>query len=95
MGNPTPAHADSEMTTFSGGSTSGSTSRVLAIDLGMFYSATAEASPTGGVNQLMAGNESRALFRMAVTSEDGALIFGNRAMERRVNYPQRIVHWKS
>ncbi|MCG8651589.1 MAG: Hsp70 family protein, partial [Pirellulales bacterium] len=81
-----------EMSTVSGGSTSGLTARVLAIELGMFYSATAEAAPTGEVSLLTAGSEDRALFRMAIASEDNRLVYGNRAMERRAHQAQNLVH---
>ncbi len=81
-----------ELSTFSGESTSGSTSRVLAIDLGMFYSSAAEASPIGGVNLLKAGNDNRALFRMAVASDQDKLIFGTQAMDRRAQHSQSLVH---
>jgi hypothetical protein len=79
-------------TTVSGGSTSGSTLRVLAIDFGMFYSAAAEASPTGGVKLLSAGADKNSLFRMAVASEDDKLIYGGAAMARRAEHAQSVVH---
>ena len=81
-----------EMSTASGGSTIGSTGRVLAIDLGMFYSATAEASPSGSVNLLMAGSEDHALFRMALASDQSKLVYGTAAMERRAENAKNLVH---
>ncbi len=83
---------DGDVTTYSGGSTSGATQRVLAFDLGMFYSSAAEASPTGGVTLLKAGTDNRALFRMAVASGEDKLYFGNHAIERRAQHPQNLVH---
>ena len=88
----TNAQTQTEMTTVSGGSTSGATARVLAIDFGMFYSAAAAAAPSGDVNLLTAGSEDRVLFRMAVASEQGKLLFGNQAMERRAERPRKLVH---
>jgi serine/threonine protein kinase/molecular chaperone DnaK (HSP70) len=82
-----------DMSTASGGSTTGQTGHVLAIDVGMFYSATAEASPVGGVNLLTAGSENRALFRMAVASDnENRLVYGTGAMERRSEDAKHLVH---
>lgn len=81
-----------EMTTVSGGSTSGATARVLAIDLGMFYSATAEASPRGGANLLHAGGEDRTLFRMAIASLEEKVLYGTQAMNRREEHAENLVH---
>ncbi len=74
------------------GSESTQSSKVLAIDFGMFYSATASASPLGGVEPLDAGGDSHPLFRMAIASDDQRLIFGQDAMERRSTHPQSLVH---
>lgn len=82
-----PDHA-----TVSGGSTSAGTARVMAIDCGMFYAATAEASAEVGVQPLLAGDNDSSLFRMAVASDKDRLIFGNEAMERRVHHPQQLAH---
>jgi molecular chaperone DnaK (HSP70) len=85
-----------EQTTVAIGSTSGSTSgatlRVLAIDFGMFYSTTAQASPTGGVRLLQAGGKTGTIFRMAVASEGQKLIYGGAAMKRRAEHAQTVVH---
>jgi hypothetical protein len=78
--------------TVAGGSTSGATLRVLAIDFGMFYAATAEASPTGGVRLLQAGGDNQPLFRMAVASERDKLVFGAEAMELRAEHAPSVVH---
>ncbi len=81
-----------DQSTVSGGSTSGALSRVFAIDLGMFFSASAEATPNGGIKPLSAG-EDNPLFRMALASEDdGKLVFGARAMDRRGTHPHRLIH---
>jgi serine/threonine protein kinase len=82
-----------EQSTISGGSTTGSTTRVFAIDFGMFYSATAESTPEGGVKPLPAGEENNPLFRMALAGDDdGKLVFGVRALDRRGTHPHRLVH---
>lgn len=86
-----------ELSTFSGGSTSGASSEVLAIDIGMVYSAAAVATPLGEVKTLMAGSSaqsdtSQPLIRMAIASEDGELIYGNDAMQMRTTNPRQVVH---
>lgn len=78
--------------TFGGGSTAGATSQVFAIDFGMFHSAAAIASPSGGVDPLQAGGVDYPLFRMAIASEGDALTFGQNAIERRAEQPQNLVH---
>ncbi len=89
----TQRSAGTDQSTVSGGSTAGATSRVFAIDFGMFYSATAESSPFNGIKPLNAGGEDSPLFRMAIASEkEGKLIFGVRAMDRRGTHPHRLVH---
>ncbi|MGB7345401.1 MAG: protein kinase [Pirellulaceae bacterium] len=89
-----PAGADA--TTHIGGSTSGTTSEVMAIDLGMFYSAAAVATPTGKFTSLAAGGNDGEkpipLLRMAVASDEGRLLFGNEAMAIRVSKPSGVVH---
>ncbi len=82
----------SDQSTVSGGSTSGATARVFAIDFGMFYSAIAEGSPSGEIKLLSAGGGNRALFRMAVASEDNQLVFGSDAMLQRAVRPRDLVH---
>ncbi len=81
-----------EQSTVAGDSTSAATARVLAIDFGMFYSSTAEASPVGGVRTLPAGGKDRMLFRVAIASEDKRLIFDSEAMERRGDRAIQLVH---
>ncbi len=81
-----------DQSTVSGDSTSATTARVLAIDFGMFYSSTAEASPVGGVRTLPAGGKDRTLFRMAIASQDGRLSFDSEAMERRGDRSIHLVH---
>lgn len=81
----------SEHSTAGSGSTLGTMSRILAIDFGMFYSATAEASQAGGVRMLNAGGDS-AIFRMAVSSDGDKLIYGSKAMERRAERALNVVH---
>jgi hypothetical protein len=88
----TQRQTGTDHTTISDGSTSGSTARVLAIDFGMFYSATAEASPTGDITLLSAGGGNRAIFRMALASQEGKLIYGGDAMDRRAEHAQHVVH---
>ena len=79
----------------SGGSSIGmtgtsSSSKVFAIDLGMFFGAAAEATSTGTVRLLTANKEENASFRMAVASEDEQLFFGAQAMERRLARTQNL-----
>ena len=85
-------HAVGDASTFSGGSTSGGTARVLGIDLGMHYSAAAEATPTGENRSLNAGHGNHSLFRMAIGEEGGRWLFDQDAAERRSLAPQSVVH---
>ena len=81
-----------DQSTVSGGSTAGPTVRILAIDFGMFYSATAEASPGEEIKLLPAGGPNNPLFRMAVASDqDDELVYGNAAMERRDEHPHGVL----
>ena len=79
--------ANFDRPTSSGGSQSASTDdglpHVLGIEFGMFYSASAKASPTGDARLLFAGGGNSPNFRMAISSEDDKLIFGGAAIERR------------
>ena len=81
-----------EASTFGGGSTTGTIANVMAIDLGMFYAATAEASPIGEITSLCAGGNDRMLFRMAVASDKGKLIFGEQAMSVRTDPTKQLVY---
>ena len=82
-----------DQSTVSGGSTAGPTSRILAIDFGMFYSATAESAPGEEIRLLSAGGPDNPLFRMAIASDDdGQLVYGNSALERRDKEPHRLAH---
>lgn len=83
-----------ELSTIAGNSTAGSTNRVFAIDVGMFYAAAAESSPNKPLVSLAAGGEESPLFRMALANDgkDGKLVFGNLALEHRETHPQRLVH---
>ncbi|TWU60039.1 Serine/threonine-protein kinase PrkC [Rubripirellula tenax] len=78
--------------TFAGGSTSTAASKVFAIDFGMFYSATASASPIGGVESLESGGPKRPLFRMAIASDEDRLLYGQDAIDRRSQFPQSLLH---
>ena len=81
-----------EQSTVSGGSTSGTTARVFAIDFGMFYAATAEASPSGGTQMIPAGGETSFLFRMAVAGDSEALVYGSEAMKHRLEFRKDVAH---
>ncbi|MGB0597894.1 MAG: protein kinase domain-containing protein [Rubripirellula sp.] len=81
-----------ESSTVSGGSTKATTSDVLGIDFGMFYSAAAKASSEGEVSGLTAGGPDQPIFRMAVASHDNELVLGNAAMDRRMKQSQNIAH---
>lgn len=84
---PGPDH-----TTVSGGSTSNTTARVFAIDFGMFYASTAEASPQIGVKQLSAASDGHVLFRTALASDQQQVIFGNEAMKLRGESGMSVAH---
>lgn len=82
-----------DQSTVSGGSTAGPTSRILAIDFGMFYSATAESAPGEAIKLLPAGGPENPLFRMALAGNaDGQLVYGNSALECRDKQPHRLAH---
>ncbi|QDT08687.1 protein kinase domain-containing protein [Planctomycetes bacterium K23_9] len=92
----TQRQTGSEATTHVGGSTSGTTAEVLAIDVGMFYSSAAVATPTGDVTNLPAGGaedkKSIPLMRMAIASDEGQLLYGVDAMQLRASKPSQVVH---
>jgi serine/threonine protein kinase len=81
-----------DQSTITSVSTSRAPASVLSIDFGMFYSAAAEASPSGDVKLLCAGNGNRTIFRMAVASDDERVILGGDAMERRAEHAHNVVH---
>ncbi|TWU45534.1 Serine/threonine-protein kinase PknL [Novipirellula aureliae] len=81
-----------DSSTFAGGSTSQQVANVLSIDLGMFLSSAAEASPLGRIHLLNAGGEGRKLFRMAIASEHGELLYGEDAMQLRTRANKKLVH---
>ena len=84
--------AREEVSTASVGSTASSLSEVFAIDMGMFYSATASALPSGGVNLLAAGGNGQMLMRMALATEKDQLLLARDAMELRLQQPDKVVH---
>lgn len=81
-----------DSSTFAGGSTSQQVANVLSIDLGMFLSSAAEASPQGRIQLLNAGGKERKLFRMAIASEHGELLYGEDAMQLRTRANKKLVH---
>ena len=81
-----------DSSTISGDSTTGNTARVFAIDLGMFYAATAEASFSGGINTVPAGGGNRSLFRMALANDNDQLVYGTDAMKLRAENSKNVVH---
>ena len=84
--------ARDEVSTASVGSTASTVAQVLAIDFGMFYSATAVASPSGGVNLLAAGGSGQMLHRMAIASDKDRLLLAREAMELRLKEPTKVAH---
>lgn len=81
-----------EVSTFRSGSTHGRTSRVLGLDMGMFYVAAAEAGPGREIRPLPAGGPDTPLFRMAVASDKGRLWFGGDAIALRGKRPHQVAH---
>ncbi len=81
-----------EISTFRSSSTHGRTSRVLGLDMGMFYLAAAEAGPGGEIRPLPAGGPDTPLFRMAVASDQGRLWFGGDAIALRGTRPHQVAH---
>jgi serine/threonine protein kinase len=85
-----------DASTHHGGSTSGATAEVLAIDLGMFYSSAAVAKPAGTVTPLSAGGmdgeKPIPRMRMAIASQSNEVLFGADAMQIRQSNPGRLVH---
>ncbi len=86
----------SDASTHQGGSTSGASAEVLAIDLGMFYSSAAVATPGGKVKPLpaggMEGDQPIPRMRMAIASQAKEVLFGTDAMQIRQSNPSRLVH---
>ena len=74
------------------GSGASAISNVFAIDLGMFFGAVAETTPTGAIRLLTSTREESASLRMAVASDDGQLFFGAQAMERRLGKTQNLAY---
>ena len=81
-----------EVSTVRSGSTYGHTSRVLGLDLGMYYASVAEAGPGREIRSLHAGGPNQPLFRMAVASEGEQLRFGADAISLRSHHPQWVAH---
>ncbi|TWT51257.1 Serine/threonine-protein kinase PknB [Rubripirellula amarantea] len=80
-----------DLSTVSGGSTSGATATVLGIDFGMQYASIAVSSPDGTITSLAPGRDGHRLFRMAIASNPG-LVFDADAMDLRARSPQAMVH---
>ncbi|MEM0926696.1 MAG: Hsp70 family protein, partial [Planctomycetota bacterium] len=81
-----------EAQTLSGGSSTIASESVVGIDLGMTYSAVAEADQLGSIHNLNAGAEEQPLYRMAVADHDGTLCFDMEANQLRFSDPKQVVH---
>ncbi|MEM6469772.1 MAG: Hsp70 family protein [Planctomycetota bacterium] len=81
-----------ETPTLSGGSSTIASESVYGIDLGMTYSAIAEADPLGSIHNLNAGENDQPLYRMAVADEDGTLRFDLDANQLRFSNPKQVLH---
>jgi eukaryotic-like serine/threonine-protein kinase len=64
----------------------------LGIDLGMQYLAAAIAEPNGVLELSDAGGPQKLLLRAALASRDGKLIYGDAAMQNRLDHPQSLAH---
>lgn len=81
-----------ETSTLSGGSTAIANLPVFGLDLGMTYAAAAEALPGVGIHNLTAGADAQPLFRMAIASDEGRVLFDSDANQMRFNHPRQVVH---
>lgn len=64
----------------------------LGIDLGMQYIAAGIAEPSGLLETAEAGGPKRTLLRAALASIAGKLVFGDEAMQNRLDQPQSLAH---
>ncbi|MCA9135482.1 MAG: Hsp70 family protein, partial [Planctomycetales bacterium] len=78
--------------TMSGGSTTIANLPVFGIDMGMSYAASAESVQGVGIHNLTAGCDAQPLFRMAMASDDGKLMYDMDANQLRLTAPRQVVH---
>ena len=67
-------------------------SHVFGIDFGMLYASASVASPTGENHKLQAGDEEKAIMRMAIAADNHRLLFGKEAINRRQETPLLVAH---
>lgn len=84
--------APGEASTVSGGSTSTSTTKVMALDVGMSYACVSEATALGEVNLLPAGGDRQTLFRTMIASDSNRLVFDQEALAMRMEKPKQSLH---
>ncbi len=77
--------------THRGESTGGELTKVMGIDLGMFYATCAMADPAGNVEVLVPNEDGRTQQRLAI-ADGPPIIFGEAAAARRENYPGSVLH---
>lgn len=65
---------------------------VFGIDLGMTQVSAATAEPGGKVELLSVGSDGGHSLRAALAFRDGQIVFGDKALEQRVDNPQGLVH---
>jgi serine/threonine protein kinase len=84
--------AQGEASTVSGGSTSTSTTNVMALDVGMSYACVSEATALGEVSLLSAGGGHQTLFRTMIASDNNQLVFDQQAQAMRMENPKQSLH---
>ena len=82
----------SDSTIIQGSTSAAVSTRVMGIDLGMFYAAASEATLGGDVRQLNAGDNDQTLLRTVLACEGEKLRFDQDAMNMRLENPKQTAH---
>lgn len=93
LANIARARPSGETPTSSGDpSTATATHVALGIDLGMQYITAGIAEPSGLLETAEAGGIQKSIMRAALASLDGRLVYGEEAMQSRLDQPQSLAH---
>ncbi len=81
----------SELSSYRGGSTMTDTTKIMSIDLGMFYATCASTDSAGNVALLFPEGNTGSQTRLAIANSD-PLMFGNAAAQLREHNPGSVLH---
>ncbi|XZE51827.1 protein kinase domain-containing protein [Planctomycetaceae bacterium SH139] len=88
-----PVFSSGDMPTASDApSTTSNSHLAFGIDLGMTHIAAAISDPTGALEFVSAGGPQNPTLRAALSSHAGRLVYGEEAMQHRLDHPQALVH---